>query len=123
MYGNSLTYLALDMETGAILPLGTLDVNPDLQNLGAPDVALSGSYHGDRNSTPEIIACMGVGLLPLGDKAAGQGLQSGLRLCVQKSVNRNKEQVKFMLLLDTVVKILMFIFPFRHVKPFFNNLM
>ena len=71
----------VDMEEDSILPLGTMEADPDFQNSGAPDLAVIVSYNCDRNPNLFIITCPGVGLPPRGGEVAGQALHSGLRLC------------------------------------------
>ena len=67
------------METGAILPLRPLGTDLVFQHLGDPDVAVILPYRSGVDPTPDIPACMRVGLLPLGGEADGQALQHGLR--------------------------------------------
>ena len=72
--GFSLAYLEVDMEDGAILPLGILDTDPDLRNSGSLDAAVNGPYHSDGDPTPDIPACPGVGFPPFGGEADGEAL-------------------------------------------------
>ena len=75
MYGNSLNYLAVEMEAGAFLPLGPLFNDPDLYHLGAPYAAVSGHYHCDDKPTTDLPTGPGLGLPPLGGKTAGLALR------------------------------------------------
>ena len=70
MYGNCLACLTVDMESGAVLPLGTLYTDMDCQNSGTPDTAVIGSYQCYDYPTPYIPVSMGVGLPPLGGNLA-----------------------------------------------------
>ena len=123
MFGISLDYLVVEIEASAVLPLGLLDTDPDRQHLGALDAAVSGSDHSYDEPTPDIPACLGVGLTPLGGEAADQALQCGSRLQAKQAVNRDDEQGKMTLLLETGVKILTPFIPFRHDKDFLQHLM
>ena len=71
MFVIYLADLEVDMEAGAVLPPELLDTYLACRNSGAPDAAMSGLHQSDGNPTPDIPACPGVGLPPLGGKMSG----------------------------------------------------
>ena len=87
MYGNFLACLTVDMEAGAVFPLGSLGADLACRHSGALDAVVSGSYHCDENPTPDIHVFTVLGLPPLGGNAAGQDIQRVLHLCSQQAVD------------------------------------
>ena len=79
-FGFFLSYTAVGMEAGAILPLGPLNTDTALRTSGDPDAEVSGRYHSNGYPTMDISTCPGVGLPPLGGEAAIQALQYDLSL-------------------------------------------
>ena len=63
--------LSVDIEYRNVLPLRPLNADPDLGHPGAPDTAVGGPHHFDRDPTPDIHKFTGVGLTPLGGEASG----------------------------------------------------
>ena len=85
--GFSLSYLAVDMESGDILPLRPMYTGLDSQHSGAPDASVRGSYYSDGDPNLVIPACPIVGFPPLGGNADVQALQSGPCLASQQAID------------------------------------
>ena len=87
VYGNLLACLMVDMDDGAVLPLGTLDADPDHRHSGELYSVMRVSHHCYVTPTMNIPECLVVGLPPLGGKAAFQALQRVFCLCDEHAVS------------------------------------
>ena len=50
-----IAYIVVDMEAGAVLPLGVLKTDPACWYSGSPYKAVSGSHHSDDGPNPNIL--------------------------------------------------------------------
>ena len=105
-YGLYFLSLLVEVESGSVLPLGLLRDDKTLQKPGFPDASVSGFHHCDGDPTPDIPACLGVGLHPIFGEAYGQALQHGLIFFDQQASHRDDKCRKVTPLLQTGVKVL-----------------
>ena len=70
MFCISLAYLVVEMKAGAVLPLGTLDTDPDHRYSWSLDAEVSGLYHIDGEPNPNKAACLVVQFTTLSCKVA-----------------------------------------------------
>ena len=83
----SIAYLAVYMESGAILPLRPLYTDPNRRHLGDLNAAVNAYYRSYCDLTPDILACLRVGFPPLSGETAVRVLQSGLRIGAQQAID------------------------------------
>ena len=69
-----------------VLPMGTLENDPDCRHMGDPGAVTDSTRHCDGDPDSDVSKCPEVGLPPLGGKAGGQVFQHGLSLSAQQAV-------------------------------------
>ena len=123
LLGLSFLSLSVEVESGAVLPLGLLHNDQNLLHPEAPDEAVIGSHNCDGGPTPDIPACPGVGFPPLCGEAARQALQLGLLFCGQHAVYRDDKRRKVETLLQTGFNVLKLLVYFCHLQALLRSLL
>ena len=113
----------VEVDSGVVLPLGSLNADPTCRHLGDHDTAAHGYNHFYVDPDLEIPACLGIGLPPLCGEVAGQALHNYLRLCAQHAVDRDKKHGKLALLLQKLVKVLAILVTFCHLQALIRVLL
>ena len=90
-----LSFLSVEVESGAVLPSRSLNANPTRRNPSSPGAVLSGSHHYYDDPTPDIPACLVVGFPPQSGEADVQALHNGLYLCAQYAVKIKDKRGKW----------------------------
>ena len=97
-----------EIESFAVLPPSPLNADPAHGHPGDRDTAVGGPHHCGGNSTPDIVACPGVGFLKFGGEADFQAFQRGLRLGTQQAVQGDKKGEEVSALLKAIFQELTF---------------
>ena len=123
MFKASIFYLLVEVESGAVLPLGSLHADPNLWHLGDPYAVVSGSHHCDGNTTTDIPVCPGLRLPIFWGEAACQAIWHGLHLCYHHANYREDERWKLAPLMEIRFKVLRLLFSFCHINALLWRLM